>query len=169
MFNAAQVEGASLPDDTAIPALPGTARVAEAERFFAAIPGLGVRHGGTRAFYSPATDHVQLPPFADFRDGPGYYGTLAHEVTHATGHRSRLARDLSGRFGSRAYAVEELVAELGAAFACARLGLWTEPRADHAQYVAHWLDAMRADRRAVFAAASQAQRAADWLAERAAG
>ena len=109
------------------------------------------------------TDHVQMPAFADFRTAEGYYGTLAHEATHWTGHPKRLARDLTGRFGSAAYAAEELVAELGAAFAAAALGLATEPRPDHARYVAHWLDLLRADRRAVFAAASKAQAAADWL------
>ncbi|MBY0333132.1 MAG: antirestriction protein, partial [Acetobacteraceae bacterium] len=85
-----------------------------------------------------------------------------HNV-HWTGHPSRLARDLTGRFGSQAYAAEELVAELGAAFALAALGLAAEPREDHARYVAHWLGLLRGDRRAVFAAASKAQAAADWL------
>ena len=88
---------------------------------------------------------------------------LGHEATHWTGHPKRLARDLSGRFGSAAYAAEELVAELGAAFALAALGLAAEPRPDHARYVARWLDLLRADRRAVFTAAGKAQAAADWL------
>lgn len=162
VFNAAQVDGATLPRDSA-PRLPEAARIAAAERFFAALPGLDLRHGGTSAFYSPASDHVQLPRFADFRDAEGYYATFAHEAAHWTGHPTRLARDLSGRFGSAAYAAEELVAELGAAFALAGLGLAGEPRPDHARYVAHWLELLRGDRRAIFSAASQAQRAADWM------
>jgi hypothetical protein len=93
---------ATLPASTA-PALPEAARIAEAEAFFAALPGLDLRHGGNAAFYSPSTDHVQMPPFADFRTGEGYYATLAHEAAHWTGHPSRLARDLTGRFGGGAW------------------------------------------------------------------
>lgn len=162
VFNAAQVDGAALPRHAA-PTLPEAARIVEAEAFFAALPGLDLRHGGNAAFYSPSTDHVQMPPFADFRTGGGYYATLAHEAAHWTGHSSRLARDLTGRFGSGAYAAEELVAELGAAFALAALGLAAEPREDHARYVAHWLELLRGDRRAIFTAAGKAQAAADWL------
>mgnify|MGYP002777318683 CR=1 FL=1 len=162
VFNAAQVDGAALPASTA-PALPEAARIAEAEAFFAALPGLDLRHGGNAAFYSPSTDHVQMPPFGQFREAAGYYGVLAHEASHWTGHSSRLARDLTGRFGSGAYAAEELVAELGAAFALAALGLAAEPREDHARYVAHWLGLLRGDRRAIFTAAGKAQAAADWL------
>jgi antirestriction protein ArdC len=162
VFNAAQVDGAALPASTA-PRLSEGARIVEAEAFFAALPGLDLRHGGNAAFYSPGTDHVQMPPFADFRSGEGYYATLAHEAAHWTGHPSRLARDLTGRFGGGAYAAEELVAELGAAFALAALGLAAEPREDHARYVAHWLGLLRGDRQAIFTAAGKAQAAADWL------
>ena len=168
VFNAAQVDGAALPASTA-PRLPEAARIAEAEAFFAALPGLDLRHGGNAAFYSPSTDHVQMPPFAHFRSGEGYYATLAHEAAHWTGHPSRLARDLTGRFGSGAYAAEELVAELGAAFALAALGLVAEPREDHARYVAHWLGLLRGDLRAIFTAAGKAQAAADWLIAAATG
>ena len=162
VFNAAQVDGATLPASTA-PRLPEAARIAEADAFFAALPGLDLRHGGNAAFYSPSTDHVQMPPFGQFREAAGYYGVLAHEASHWTGHHSRLARDLTGRFGGQAYAAEELVAELGAAFALAALGLSAEPREDHARYVAHWLGLLRGDRRAIFTAAGKAQAAADWM------
>ncbi|MBP0495817.1 DUF1738 domain-containing protein [Roseomonas sp. SG15] len=165
VFNLAQVDGATLLADTT-PKLSEGARIGRAEAFFATLPGLDLRHGGAAAFYAPTTDHVQLPAFADFRSAEGYYATLAHEVTHWTGHPSRLARDLSGRFGSAAYAAEELVAELWAAFVGATLGLATEPRPDHARYVAHWLDLLRADRRAVFTAAGKAQSASDWVVAR---
>lgn len=162
VFNVAQVEGYAAPADV-VPVLPEERRIAAAEGFFSRLSGLHVQHGGTRAFYVPATDQVQMPRFADFHDAEGYYGTLAHEVTHWTGHSSRLARDLSGRFRTEAYAAEELVAELGAAFLSATLGLATEPREDHAQYVAGWLELLRGDPRAIFTAASKAQRSADWL------
>ena len=90
--------------------------------------------------------------------------TLAHETTHWTAHESRLARDFgTKRFGSEGYAIEELVAELGAAFLCADLDLTLEPREDHAAYIANWLDVLKADHRAIFAAASHAQRAADFI------
>lgn len=145
------------------PRLPEAARIAAAERFFAALPGLDLRHGGAAAFYAPASDHVQMPAFADFHTVEGYYGVLGHEATHWTGHPGRLARNLTGRFGSVGYAAEELVAELGAAFALATLGLAAEPRPDHARYVAHWLDLLRADRWAISISASKAQAAADWL------
>jgi antirestriction protein ArdC len=161
VFNVAQVEGYAAPAD-AVPVLSEERRIAAADGFFSRLPGLTVQHGGTRAFYVPATDQVQMPRFADFHDAEGYYGTLAHEVTHWTGHSSRLARDLSGRFRTAAYAAEELVAELGAAFLSATLGLATEPREDHAQYVAGWLELLRGDPRAIFTAASKAQQAVDW-------
>ena len=82
---------------------------------------------------------------------------------HLTGHPSRCARDLRGRFGEEAYATEELVAELGAAFLCADLALAPEPRPDHAAYVAAWLKVLRGDKRAIFTAAAKAQQAADWM------
>ena len=86
-----------------------------------------------------------------------------HEATHWTGAKARLDRDLSGRFGSEAYAAEELVAELGAAFLCADLELTNQPRPDHAAYVASWLKVLKADSRAIFTAAAKAQEAADYL------
>ena len=159
VFNAAQVDGYQAP---ALPVLPEIERVAHAEAFFAAT-GLDIRHGGNRAFYRPAEDHIQMPPFEVFREAVAYYATLAHEATHATGHASRCARDLKGRFGDEAYAAEELIAELGAAFLCADLALAPEPRPDHAAYVASWLKVLRGDKRAIFTAAANAQRAADWL------
>jgi antirestriction protein ArdC len=159
VFNAAQVDGYAAP---ALPVLPEVERIDHAEAFFAAT-GIEVRHGGARAYYRPGEDRVQMPPFAAFRDAVAYYATLAHEATHATGHASRCARDLKGRFGEEAYAAEELVAELGAAFLCAGLALVTEPRPDHAAYVASWLKVLRGDKRAIFTAAAKAQAAADWM------
>lgn len=93
-----------------------------------------------------------------------YYAVLAHELTHWTGAKARLDRDLSGRFGSEAYAMEELVAELGAAFLSGQLGLPSVPRTDHAPYIATWLKVLKNDSRAIFTAASKAQAAADYLA-----
>ncbi len=106
VFNAAQVDGYAA---AALPVLPEAERIGHAEAFFAAT-GIDVRHGGNRAYYRPSEDRVQMPPFEAFRDAVAYYATLAHEATHATGHPSRCARDLKGRFGEEAYAAEELIA-----------------------------------------------------------
>jgi len=159
VFNAAQVDGYEAP---ALPVLPEPERIGHAEAFFAAL-GADIRHGGNRASYLPGLDQIRMPPFPAFHDAVAYYATLAHEATHMTGHASRCARDLRGRFGEEAYAAEELVAELGAAFLCADLALAPEPRPDHAAYVASWLKVLRDDKRAIFTAAAKAQAAADWM------
>ena len=159
VFNAAQVDGYAAP---ALPMLPEAERIGHAEAFFAAI-GADIRHGGARACYVPSLDQIRMPPFEAFRDPVAYYATLAHEATHLTGHPSRCARDLRGRFGEEAYAAEELIAELGAAFLCADLALAPEPRPDHAAYVASWLKVLRGDKRAIFTAAAKAQQSADWM------
>lgn len=165
VFNVEQVEG--LPAHYyAQPAnpLPLSERIASAERF-AGSTGADIRHGGNRAFYAPARDFVQMPPFEAFKDAQSYYSTLTHELTHWTGHASRCAREFEKghRFGSEGYAFEELVAELGAAFLCADLGITPEVRDDHAAYLAHWLKVLKQDKRAIFTAAAHAQRAADFL------
>jgi antirestriction protein ArdC len=134
-----------------------------AERFLSAT-GAVIRNGGDRAYYSPGPDVIQLPVPEAFRDAESYAATKAHELTHWTSHPQRAARDFGGkRFGDTGYAREELVAELGAAFLCADLGIALEPREDHASYLGHWLSILREDRRAIFAAAAHAQRAVDYL------
>ena len=138
-------------------------RIAHAEVFFAAT-GANVVHGGSRAFYFPSTDNIHMPCIDFFRDAESYYATLAHETTHWTRHESRLNRDFGRkRFGDEGYAMEELVAELGAAFLAADLALTPEVRDDHAAYIASWVKVLKDDKRAIFTAASYAQRAADLL------
>jgi antirestriction protein ArdC len=159
VFNADQVDGFEAPT---LPLVPQSERIAHADAFFSRI-GADIRHGGSRAYYSPAYDHIQLPPFAAFGEPTAYYATLAHETVHWAGHGSRCARELKGKFGSESYAAEELVAELGAAFLCADLALASEPRPDHAAYVASWLKVLKGDKRAIFTASALAQKAADWL------
>jgi antirestriction protein ArdC len=164
VFNVEQIDG--LPESyyaRAAPSLDPVARIEHAEMFFTA-QGATIRHGGNCAFYSIAADAIQMPAFESFRDADSYYATLAHEFTHWTGSKSRLDRDFGGhRFGSEGYAIEELVAELGAAFLCADLELALEPREDHASYIASWLKVLSADNRAVFIAAAHAQRAAEYI------
>jgi antirestriction protein ArdC len=130
---------------------------------FAANTGADIRTGGARAYYNPSADYVQMPEACTFEDAESHAGTLVHELAHWTGHGSRLARDFSGRFGDDKYAAEELVAELAAAFLAADLGYEAEPRDDHAAYLASWLRIMKADKRAIFTAASAASRAAAYL------
>ncbi len=162
VFNAAQVDGYTPKAETESTL---NERIEKAEAFFTGV-GATVRHGGNQAFYSPVTDHIQLPPFQAFRDGVSYYSVLAHEHTHYTAKADRCDRQLGKRFGDNAYAAEELIAELGAAFTCAHLGLSTEPRADHAAYIQSWLKVLKADKRAIFTAASKAQQATDWMIQR---
>jgi antirestriction protein ArdC len=131
--------------------------------------GADIIFGGDSAFYAVASDLIRMPGPASFigtstsTPSEAYYSTLFHELVHWSGAGHRLARDLYGQFGSDAYAMEELVAELGAAFLCAELAITPEPRADHAAYVGHWLDVLKADNRAIFSAASKAAEALDYL------
>jgi antirestriction protein ArdC len=163
VFNAAQVDGYA---PQAEPDILMPERIERAEIFFRSI-GASVRHGGNRAYYAPDSDHIQMPPCGAFAENVSYYSTLAHEHTHWTAPASRCDRQLGKRFGDNAYAAEELIAELGAAFACAHLGLSTEPREDHAQYINSWLKVLKADSKAIFTAASKAQHATDWMIARA--
>ena len=118
-------------------------------------------HGGALAFYDPREDRIQLPERASFEDSAGYYSTALHELCHWTGHSKRLNRNLGRRFGNSAYAAEELIAEIGSAFLCA--GCYLEGRLRHASYVAHWLEILKNDKRAIFAAAAKAQQAVDYI------
>ena len=159
VFNADQVDGYSAPE---ISLLSEEERIVNAEAFFQAIPA-EVMRGQNKACYIPAEDKIKMVSFSQFKCASAYYSVLAHELTHWSGAKQRLDRDLSGRFGSEAYAMEELVAELGAAFISGQLNLQSEPRRDHAPYIASWLKVLRNDPRAIFTAASKAQAAADYL------
>ena len=163
VFNVAQIDGLPARYTAASTDTPNPGeRIARAERFVASSK-VSVRFGGHRAFYAPAADFVQMPHYETFRDAQSFYSTIFHELVHSTAHQARLARDLGKRFGDEAYAAEELIAEIGSAFLCADLGIALEPRDDHAAYIATWLKVLRADSRAIFTAAAQAQRAAEYL------
>lgn len=140
-----------------------------AERFIAAT-GARITHSTAgRAFYSPQGDFVNVPEIGDFHNPEGFYATVAHELVHWSGHRSRLAREgivEFDRFGSPRYAREELVAELGSVFVCAgHLGIDVPVREDHAAYLDSWLKVLKADPKALWTAASQAGKAAEFLVE----
>jgi len=165
VFNADQVDGWAAPAVE----VPSPAGVVEAVEAFVRETGAMVRHGSSIACYRPSMDVIEMPERTAFVGSPtsspteAYYGVLLHELVHWSGARHRLARDLSPRFGSEAYAMEELVAELGAAFLCADLDVCNEPRPDHAAYLSSWLEVLRSDGRALFEAAKAAHRAAVFL------
>ena len=163
VFNVAQCEGlrAGLASDPE--PLPDREIVPVAEEVIAA-SGVDFHIGGGRAFYVPSLDFVQVPPQPAFFEQVNYYRTGLHELTHATGHAKRLGRDLTNGFGSKDYAREELVAEMGSAFLCAALGIM--PTVRHADYIGSWLEVLREDNRAIFRAASAATKAAEWLLAR---
>ena len=164
VFNAEQIEG--LPEifyTKPTPKREGPARIEHAEAFFANTHA-DIRIRGTRAYYSIDGDHIVMPPIESFVTAESYYATLAHEGTHWTRHATRLERDFGRKtWGDEGYAREELVAELGSAFLCCDLELTPEVRDDHASYIASWLEVLKNDKRAIFQAASHAQRAVDFL------
>ena len=159
VFNVAQCDG--LPESAPPLVRTDAERIAEADRFFAAC-GAQVVHQSTDPGYSPSLDLIRIPPIDSFKTNQGYYAALAHEHAHWTGHKSRLNRELATRFKQAAYAAEELIAELGAAFVCADLGIPYKLE-QHASYLASWLEILKADKRAIFTAASAATRAAQYL------
>lgn len=166
VFAAEQVEGFNAEPASDRPEIEPI----DAAEAFVRATGATIAHGGTRAYYRPSTDSIQLPDRSAFvgtatsTAKESYYSTLLHELTHWTSPEQRCNRTLGKRFGDDAYAVEELVAELGAAFLCAELGITLEPRLDHAQYLTSWLSVLKADKKAIFAAASAASKATDYLA-----
>lgn len=148
VFNADQVEGYQKPEEKT---LTHGERITQAEEFFRSLE-IDLRPGGNRAYYCPSTDAVHMPAFEAFKEPLFYYSVLFHETTHWTGSEKRLNRDMTSRFGRKGYAMEEFVAELGAAFLCSELGLPTDPRKDHAPYIASWLKALKNDKRAILTA-----------------
>jgi len=164
VFNADQVDGLKMPKRFD-PKLSHNERIARADRFFA--PLAEVRDGGNRAYYRPDTpEAVYMPGFDQFPEVEQYYSVLSHETGHYTSHPSRCDRQLGKRFGDDAYSAEELIAELSSAYLMAHLELELTPRLDHAAYLRSWLKVLKADSRAIFTAASLAQRACDWLIAR---
>lgn len=159
VFNACQIDG--LPErffPSPRPMPEATARDGELDLFFTSIPAK-LRHIGGEAYYEPVADRITIPEPSAFTDIDHYRATLAHELSHWTGHDSRLARSLGGRFGSDAYAVEELVAELAAAMLGAELGLPVAHLDHHASYLASWLKVLKSDSRAILSTAAKAEEA----------
>ena len=164
VFNADQVEG--LPERfhpaATLEVVEPEGRQAELDSFFARIPAV-LRHQGDEAYYEPVADRVTMPPAHLFSGFDHYYATLAHELSHWTGHASRLDRNLKNRFGSAAYAAEELIAELSSAMLGAELGLPVTHLDSHASYIEHWLKLLKQDDRAILTAAAKAEEASRLL------
>jgi antirestriction protein ArdC len=163
VFNVEQCEGIEIP---ALPELPkpefdqSPAVMGIVDKL--ALSG-GLTHAGDRAYYRPSSDAIVMPPMAAFTSAANYHATLLHESVHATGHKSRLDRLTPARFGSENYAYEELVAELGAAMLCCKLGIDGDLR--HADYIGSWLKALRNDKKFILSASAKAQAAMDWLTD----
>lgn len=160
VFNTDQCE--DLPADlaTAPPPVPDGLILPQADALIAA-SGADFRIGGDRAFYVPGDDYIQVPRPESYFEPINWHRTALHELGHWSGHPSRLARNLSGRFGSALYAKEELVAEMTSAFVCASLGI--VPTVRHADYLGSWLEVLREDNHAIVSSASAASKAADYL------
>ena len=165
VFAAEQVIGYEAA--TALPPNP-IDRIASADAYFAAT-GANIVIGGAQAYYRPSTDTIHMPDEARFFDTDGrsrtesWYSVLGHEICHFSGAPHRLNREFGKRFGDDAYSFEETCADLCSAFLCARLGIAAEPHPDHARYIHHWLTVMKANPRALFAAAAKAQEAVTYL------
>lgn len=160
VFNTDQCDG--LPDEIATAAPPPPPGLIEpAVEDLIEATGIDFRIGGYRAFYAPVDDYVQVPPPQAYFDPINWHRTALHELAHASGHASRLNRDLSSNYGTKKYAFEELIAESSSAFSCASLGI--VPTVRHADYIGSWLEVLREDNRAIVRAASQASKVADYL------
>lgn len=164
VFNGDQVEGFTEPEIDDVPEMERLEHVELAVK----ATGARIKPGGTKACYIPSTDTVLMPDDKRFlgddsKRTEAYYSVLWHELGHWSGHKSRLDRDLTGRFGDEKYAMEELIAELTAAYCCAQLKISPTPREDHAQYMAGWLKVLKKDKKAVFYASARAQEAVNFL------
>jgi antirestriction protein ArdC len=159
VFNLDQCEGLDVAKlKTFTPAVAGDSPIND----IAARHNVRLNHGGDKAFFSPMSDSIGMPSADAFTTPAHYASTLAHELVHWTGHEARLARTFGKRFGDDAYAFEELVAEIGSAFVCATTGIALD-NLQHADYVGSWLKVLKADKRAIFTASSQAKKAAEFL------
>lgn len=168
VFNAEQVEGY---EPEPIKTLEPLELLDNAEKFIKNTGATIHKVAGDNAYYRPSTDSITVPLPEQFKGEAhsdrlhGYYGTVLHELTHWTGSKKRLDREKGIRYGDEKYAKEELIAELGAAFLCAELGISSEPREDHAHYLNSWLKALKDDKKLIVKAASQARKACEFLKE----
>lgn len=163
VFNASQID--NLPEKYSTASTdPIADHLTDAYKFFTAT-GADIREGFNNAYYVPSKDYIAMPTRESFATPEDHASTLAHELIHWTGPKDRLNRYVKAENGTKDYALEELVAEIGAAFLGADLGIEVTPREDHASYIAHWLEILGNDKRAIFRAASAAEKATKFLHE----
>ncbi len=161
VFNVEQCEGIRAPESAR-----AVNPIEECERIVSAMPNRPCFEQGARAWYRPSTDSVGMPARGSFDSSEEYYSTLFHELTHSTGHPKRIGREgieKLNTFGSESYSKEELVAEMGAAMLAGVAGIERRTLANSAAYLKSWIDVLRADSRMVVFAASQSQKAADYI------
>jgi antirestriction protein ArdC len=163
LFNWDQIDGIEAP---ATEARPAFVAIEEAERILSASPAT-IHLGGTQAFYRRTDDTIHLPERARFTSPEAFYSVALHEMTHSTGHPSRLDRTFGERFGDDAYAMEELVAEMGSAFLTAEIGILNATLENHADYLASWIKVLKSDKRAILTAAAAASKAHGYIKGRA--
>ena len=159
VFNTQQIEG--LPEKFTPPIKPQISAFDENEAAETLLNQAQIQYGMNRACFIPSLDKIHLPNKSEFNSIPDFYATALHELTHWTGHKNRLARDFTGRFGDAAYAFEELIAELGAAFLCASTGI--NGQLQHDSYIASWLKVLKNDKKAIFTASAAARKANEFL------
>jgi antirestriction protein ArdC len=165
VFNVEQTEGIAdkLGLGNVSPRIP---RIDECERIVADMPNRPAITQDGRAWYRPSSDTVGMPSLNAFTSPEEYYSTLFHELTHSTGHTSRIGREgieKLNTFGSESYSKEELIAEMGAAMLAGVAGIERRTLANSAAYLKSWIDVLKSDSRMVVFAASQAQKAADYI------
>lgn len=168
VFNADQVDGYEFPVAIAPVELSDDERNKNLDAWIKRTLAT-IKETGERACYIPIKDEINMPSFKLFKDSDSFYTTLLHELTHWTGHKDRMDRDMSNRFGSEGYAMEELVAEMGSVFLASHLNISASPREDHAQYLNNWIKVIKDDPNAIFTAATAADRAAQFIIDRVEG
>ncbi len=159
VFNVQQIDG--LPEKYTLASKPQLDNFADNVKAEMYLGKAVIEHGKSKACFIPSADIIYMPNKIDFKSVSDYYATGLHELTHWTGHKSRLARDFNGRFGDAAYAFEELIAELGAAFLCGHCSI--DGQLQHASYIQSWLKVLKTDKRAIFTAAAAARRASEFV------
>jgi antirestriction protein ArdC len=165
VFNLTQTEGINLPDSV-LQETRTNSPIDECERVVGSMPTRPDIESSDRAWYAPGRDVVGMPSISLFRTSEEYYSTLFHELTHSTGHTSRIGREgfeAIQAFGSESYSREELVAELGAAMLCGVTGIANRTVENSAAYLRGWINRLRGDARLIVGAASAAQKAADYI------
>ena len=163
VFNAEQIDGLPPQDEIVIDPKDESDDSWVVPEFEQIIEQTGatIKHRGSRACYLRNRDRIELPSHDKFKDSTGYYATVFHELGHWTGHSTRLDRKMGKMFGDAEYAFEELVAEMTSAFCCRRLGM--QGKAQHVEYINHWIKLLKSDKKALVRAAKQAQKAFEMI------